>query len=119
VNDNPLSQFHPLVADWFKNRFGVPTQIQLCASQTIARGDHVLLSAPTGSGKTLAAFLWELNHLICANWTGGCTRVLYVSPLKALNNDVQRNLLKPLSENNTTFARIITCQAGIDSTVVR
>lgn len=101
---NPLSKFHPLVADWFRNRFGEPTEVQVRAWQAIARGDHVLMTAPTGSGKTLAAFLWALNRLISAQWEGGCTRVLYVSPLKALNNDVQRNLLKPLSELQQAFS---------------
>jgi ATP-dependent Lhr-like helicase len=63
------------------------------------------MTAPTGSGKTLAAFLWALDQLICQQWTAGTTRVLYVSPLKALNNDVQRNLIRPLEEIRAVFGK--------------
>ena len=69
----------------------------------IAAGEHVLVSAPTGSGKTLTAFLWALNQLITGAWETGRLNVLYVSPLKALNNDVQRNLLGPLEELKQVF----------------
>jgi ATP-dependent Lhr-like helicase len=65
----------------------------------------VLVTAPTGSGKTLAAFLWALNRLITGKWTGGRVRVLYVSPLKALNNDIERNLLAPLAALEEVFER--------------
>ncbi len=61
------------------------------------------MTAPTGSGKTLAAFLWALDRLITGQWAGGRTRVLYVSPLKALNNDIQRNLLAPLAALEEVF----------------
>ncbi|MCP4708882.1 MAG: DEAD/DEAH box helicase, partial [Planctomycetes bacterium] len=64
----------------------------------IAHGEHLLITAPTGSGKTLTAFLWSINQLVNQNWEKGKTSVLYVSPLKALNNDIQRNLKKPLEE---------------------
>lgn len=61
------------------------------------------MTAPTGSGKTMAAFLWSLNQLICGQWSRGRTRVLYVSPLKALNNDIQRNLLDPMAALKNLF----------------
>jgi ATP-dependent Lhr-like helicase len=93
-----LSLFHPLVQKWFQDRFGSLTDIQTKAWPVIARGGHALITAPTGSGKTLTAFLWALNQLITGNLKTGATRVIYVSPLKALNNDIQRNLLAPLDE---------------------
>jgi ATP-dependent helicase Lhr and Lhr-like helicase len=90
------SLFHPMLVRWFEKMYGEPTAVQTQAWQAIAGGGHVLLTAPTGSGKTLAAFLWGLDGLITGRWAGGSTRLLYVSPLKALNNDVRRNLLTPL-----------------------
>jgi len=95
--------FHPLTRRWFMDTFGAPTMVQDRAWQAIAGGGHVLLSAPTGSGKTLAAFLWALDQLIARRWSGGCTRVVYVSPLKALNNDIRRNLLVPLQALDRLF----------------
>ncbi len=92
----PLSSFDPRVRDWFEAAFAAPTPAQVKAWPAIARGEHVLLSAPTGSGKTLAAFLWALSRLAGAATTGGITRVLYVSPLKALAYDIERNLRTPL-----------------------
>lgn len=100
---SPLSIFHPLVRRWFEERVGTPTAVQTQAWPAIQSEDHVLISAPTGTGKTLAAFLWALNQLITGAWPTGRTRVLYVSPLKALNNDVQRNLLTPLAQLRETF----------------
>src|SRR5512147_2483614 len=100
-----LSSFHPLVQQWFSEKIGVPTDIQERAWPEIAEGRHVLVTAPTGCGKTLAAFLWGLNQLITGAWPGGRVRVLYISPLKALNNDVQRNLLKPLRELREYFSQ--------------
>lgn len=100
-----LNQFHPLVAEWFVSHIGVPTDLQEQAWARIAAGEHVLISAPTGSGKTLAAFLWAINQLIKGKWPLGRTGVLYVSPLKALNNDVRRNLLRPLAELHRVFTR--------------
>jgi hypothetical protein len=91
-----LSIFHPLVAKWFQDRIGNPTDIQIRAWPYVSRGDNVLITAPTGSGKTLTAFLWALNQLITGHSPSGYTRVLYVSPLKALNNDIKRNLIDPL-----------------------
>jgi len=93
----PLSLFHPAVQDWFVTAFARPTPVQTAAWPVIARGDSALILAPTGSGKTLAAFLWCLDRLMFqpAPAAPGC-RVLYVSPLKALAVDVERNLQRPL-----------------------
>lgn len=104
-NDSPLSLFHPLIARWFHSRVGQPAPVQQQGWARIANGEHVLITAPTGSGKTLTAFLWALNQLIHQTWPGGCTRVLYISPLKALNNDIRRNLLTPLTELRSIFER--------------
>jgi len=93
-----LSAFEPGIRDWFVDRFARPTTVQAAAWPVIAAGDHVLATAPTGSGKTLTAFLWAMNQFAAGRWHTGATRVLYVSPLKALNNDIQRNLLTPLAE---------------------
>ena len=97
----PTSAFHPVVQSWFSRRFGAPTRPQSRAWPEICAGRHVLVSAPTGSGKTLAAFLASLDALFRAGLTGTLpdqTVVLYVSPLKALSSDVQKNLQQPLSE---------------------
>jgi ATP-dependent Lhr-like helicase len=93
----PLSSFSPPVREWFEKAFESPTPAQEQAWPAIAGGENVLLSAPTGSGKTLAAFLWALDRL-CAvpRQEKQGTRVLYVSPLKALAYDIERNLRTPL-----------------------
>lgn len=102
--DQPgLNQFHPLVARWFEERLGEPTAVQREAWPKIAAGEHLLITAPTGSGKTLAAFLWALNQLVTGQWPTGSTSVLYISPLRALNYDIQRNLLGPLDELRKVF----------------
>ncbi len=103
TGDATLDLFHPLVRQWFAERVGAPTEVQRLAWPRIAAGAHVLVTAPTGSGKTLAAFLWAIDKLATGAWPGGATRVLYVSPLKALNTDVRRNLLGPLEELRTRF----------------
>ena len=98
-----LSQFHPLVRTWFEGRFEAPTEAQARGWPAIARGRHTLIAAPTGSGKTLAAFLTCLDGLVRDGLDGGLperTQVVYVSPLKALSNDIQRNLADPLAEIN-------------------
>ncbi len=97
----PLARFDPLVAEWFSTRFGTPTEPQIAGWDEIASGRDVLISAPTGSGKTLAAFLICIDGLVRAARTDSLpdqTRVVYVSPLKALSNDVRRNLETPLQE---------------------
>ena len=91
-----LDAFHPIVARWFRRRVGDPTDVQKKTWPQIAQGRHVLVTAPTGSGKTLTAFLWSLNCFAAGTLAPGATRVLYVSPLKALNNDIRQNLLVPL-----------------------
>jgi ATP-dependent Lhr-like helicase len=90
-----LNSFSPRVRDWFTSAFAAPTAAQEQAWPAIASGDHVLLSAPTGSGKTLAAFLWGLDKL-ASEPSDGTTRLVYVSPLKALSYDIERNLRAPL-----------------------
>ena len=95
---NPLLHFQPGIQQWFEAHFARPTNVQAKSWPLIAAGKHVLITAPTGSGKTLTAFLWSLNQFASGTWEPGRTRVIYVSPLKALNNDIQRNLLNPLSE---------------------
>ena len=98
-----LDLFHPVIRAWFAERVGEPTEIQALAWPRIAAGEHVLVIAPTGSGKTLAAFLWALDRLLTGVWSPGQVRVLYVSPLKALGNDIRRNLLGPLEEIRARF----------------
>ncbi|MDX6730861.1 MAG: ATP-dependent helicase Lhr and Lhr-like helicase, partial [Baekduia sp.] len=93
----PLSLFSPPTQDWFGRAFAAPTAVQEQAWPAIATGEHVLISAPTGSGKTLAAFLWSLDRLATTPRPDGTgVRVVYVSPLKALSYDVERNLQAPL-----------------------
>ncbi|MCB2262580.1 MAG: DEAD/DEAH box helicase [Candidatus Thiosymbion ectosymbiont of Robbea hypermnestra] len=92
--------FHPAVADWFRSGFAAPSPVQAAAWPAIARGEHTLLAAPTGAGKTLAAFLAAIDGLLREGLARGLpdhTRVLYVSPLKALSTDIQLNLQRPLT----------------------
>ncbi len=103
VENETLNLFHPLLKEWFLLKYKTPTDIQEKGWKDISCGHHTLMTAPTGSGKTLAAFLWSINQLICEDWPCGSVRVLYISPLKALNNDVQRNLIKPLEELKAFF----------------
>src|SRR6267378_3024841 len=94
-----LEGFHPTVADWFQRRFGTPTEPQAAGWPRIQAGEDTLIAAPTGSGKTLAAFLACLDGMIRqGDALPGETQVVYVSPLKALTNDVRKNLLEPLAE---------------------
>ncbi len=99
----PLADFDPRVRAWFQSAFEDPTPAQALAWPAISRGEHVLLCAPTGSGKTLAAFLWALDRFVRVRGEGGRgegeqggVSVLYVSPLKALAYDIERNLRAPL-----------------------
>jgi ATP-dependent Lhr-like helicase len=105
MSPSGIALFHPLITKWFSEKVGTPTDVQEKAWPEIAKGRHVLVTAPTGCGKTLAAFLWSINQLVSGAWTPGKVRVLYISPLKALNNDVRRNLLKPLGELRDYFTR--------------
>jgi ATP-dependent Lhr-like helicase len=96
-----LEWAHPVVQEWFVRRFGTPTEPQVAGWPAILRGEATLISAPTGSGKTLAAFLVCIDKLLRAAIEGRLlpqTQVVYVSPLKALSNDVQKNLEGPLRE---------------------
>jgi len=98
---SPLHGFHPAVAAWFEGRFDAPTAAQAQAWPAIRAGGHVLVAAPTGSGKTLTAFLAALDALVREGVANGGTlpdetRVVYVSPLKALSNDIHVNLEEPL-----------------------
>jgi ATP-dependent Lhr-like helicase len=98
---DPLAAFHPAVSAWFREKLGEPTPVQERAWEAIRKGAHTLIAAPTGSGKTLAAFLTILNDLIakaCAGELERKTTILYVSPLKALSNDVEKNLSRPLKD---------------------
>jgi ATP-dependent helicase Lhr and Lhr-like helicase len=94
-----MKEFHPAVREWFSSSFPSPTRPQQLGWPAIAGGDSTLILAPTGSGKTLAAFLWCLNRLMFtpAPPKGSRCRVLYISPLKALAVDVERNLRAPLA----------------------
>lgn len=97
----PLSGFHPVIADWFRRHFNAPTDVQERSWPEIGAGQDVLIAAPTGSGKTLAAFLTCIDRLFKQSLGGtleDTTYVLYVSPLKALSNDIQKNLQQPLAE---------------------
>ncbi len=97
----PLSAFDPIIARWFAERFSAPTEPQVQGWREIAGGHDTLISAPTGSGKTLAAFLICLDRLVRGARDGTLAdevQVIYVSPLKALSNDVHRNLELPLAE---------------------
>ena len=92
---DPLDTLSPRTRAWFERAFGAPTPAQELAWPAIAGGGHVLVQAPTGSGKTLAAFLLGLDRL--NDTPGEGMRLLYVSPLKALNYDIERNLRGPLA----------------------
>ena len=100
VPEELLSLFHPAVANWFADSFVAPTPAQAEAWPAIKAGRHTLIAAPTGSGKTLAAFLAAIDELVRQGLEGrltDATHVVYVSPLKALSNDIHRNLEAPLA----------------------
>ena len=95
-----LSQFHPVVAQWFVGQFSAPSEVQAQAWPAIQAGQSTLIAAPTGSGKTLAAFLAVIDQLVKQGMDSPLpdeTRILYVSPLKALSNDIHKNLEQPLT----------------------
>src|SRR5438093_1043810 len=96
--------FHPVVREWFERKFATPTEPQLLGWPAIQSGQPALICAPTGSGKTLAAFLAALDTLFREGDKADLpdeTRVLYVSPLRALSNDIRKNLQEPLDEIRT------------------
>lgn len=106
---NPLERFSPATREWFAGAFAEPTKAQLGAWDSISSGAHTLVVAPTGSGKTLAAFLWAIDRLATSQPVDDQTRrtrVLYVSPLKALAVDVERNLRSPLVGVTQTAKRL-------------
>ena len=98
MSENPLSIFAPFIAEWFQSVHSQPTETQTRSWPVIAHGDNLLVTAPTGSGKTLTAFLWTINQLLTGKWPSRQLAAIYVSPLKALNNDIRENLLTPLAE---------------------
>ena len=91
-----LDGFTTATREWFERAFERPTEVQLQAWPAIASGEHVLISAPTGSGKTLAAFLWAIDRLAAEPERPWGVSLVYVSPLKALSYDIDRNLRVPL-----------------------
>src|SRR5580692_6632590 len=115
-----LNSFHPAVAAWFSRTFDAPTDAQVAAWPALFAGRHVLVAAPTGSGKTFAAFLAAIDQLIKEGLQGPLpdeTRVVYVSPLKALSNDIQRNLQAPLAGIRQELAALNLPDVEIRATV--
>src|SRR5256714_15628335 len=97
----PLENFYPLIGQWFREHFREPTEAQRLGWPTILSRRDPLIAAPTGSGKTLTAFLASLDRLLRLALIGELrdqTYVAYISPLRALSNDIQRNLERPLAE---------------------
>ena len=112
-SSDPLAPFSAAVRAWFESSFAAPTQAQSEGWAAISQGHHTLIHAPTGSGKTLAAFLWTLDRLAAGpprpaptRANPGSIRVLYISPLKALTYDVERNLRAPLAGIALAAARL-------------
>ena len=101
-----MTEFSAATQQWFDGAFPAPTAAQLGAWQAIAAGEHTLVIAPTGSGKTLSAFLWAIDRLAAADPPQSGTSVLYISPLKALAVDVERNLRAPLVGVRQTARRL-------------
>src|SRR5215471_14357088 len=101
MTDEVLELFHPAVQTWFRSAFAAPTPPQVAAWPAIRAGRHALVAAPTGSGKTLTAFLSAIDALVrqglSAEGLADETHVVYVSPLKALSNDIHLNLEEPLA----------------------
>lgn len=116
-NDDYLAWAHPLVKEWFLSHIGLPTEPQMQGWPSILAGNTTLISAPTGSGKTLSAFLVAIDQLVRQALAGELnheTQMIYVSPLKALSNDIQKNLMQPLhaiaelaKKSGMTFPEII------------
>src|SRR5881409_1412951 len=116
----PLSGFHPVIERWFGARFAEPTEPQRGAWPVIHAGRNALIAAPTGSGKTFAAFLAAIESLLRQGLEGTLrdeTQVVYVSPLKALSNDVQKNLAEPLAEIRRTLEQLCLPDVAIRTLV--
>src|SRR5262249_47274740 len=116
----PLDNFHPLIERWFLGRFSAPTEPQRQGWPPIVQGAHTLIAGPTGAGKTLTAFLAAIDRLAKEANRGGLPdeiRVVYVSPLRALSNDMHRNLEVPLAEITALalpeFPDIVPIRAGL------
>jgi ATP-dependent Lhr-like helicase len=117
---NALDTFHPAVAAWFARTFDAPTPAQERAWPALQAGRHVLVAAPTGSGKTFAAFLAAIDQLVKEGLAGPLpdeTRIVYVSPLKALSNDIQRNLEAPLEGIREELAALNLPEVAIRAVV--
>jgi len=113
----PFTSFHPVIADWFQTQFTAPSEVQRQAWPAIQSGQSTLIAAPTGTGKTLAAFLAALDDLLRQGLTGclpDTTQVLYLSPLKALSNDIHKNLELPLAG-----IRFGLLEAGLPDVAIR
>src|SRR5882762_1428018 len=113
-------QFHPVIAHWFEQKFGSPTEPQKAGWPSIQSGEHTLIAAPTGSGKTLAAFFASLDQLFRDGLAGRLkdeTRVVYVSPLKALSNDIHKNLEEPLAGIRAALRASEGCDIAVRSEV--
>src|SRR5262252_5248275 len=115
-----LDLFHPAVSAWFSSAFAAPTAAQVDAWPAIKAGRHALVAAPTGSGKTLAAFLAAIDALVREGIERGLqdeTQVVYVSPLKALSNDIQKNLQAPLAGIRAELEQLGYPEVGIRTLV--
>jgi len=121
VSQLPPLPFHPAVSTWLKGRFGRPTEVQAQAWAVTSQRRHALIAAPTGSGKTLAAFLSAIDELVREGLAGGGltdeVHVLYVSPLKALSNDIRKNLQEPLAGIEAGLAAMGLPDPGIRAAV--
>src|SRR5436190_4742889 len=118
--ENAAMQFHPAVSGWLTSRFGRPTEVQTRAWAVTTQHRHALIAAPTGSGKTLAAFLSAINDLVIEGLANGLSdevHVLYVSPLKALSNDIRKNLQEPLAGIRAGLVAIGLPDVGIRDAV--
>ena len=116
-----LDRFSPATQDWFRGAFAAPTTAQIGAWEAISGGRHALVVAPTGSGKTLSAFLWAIDRVFREKSAtpvadAPTTRILYISPLKALGVDVERNLRSPLVGIGQSARRLGLATSGRGST---